>query len=379
MKDTSLSKDKKVVKKENKQPTNKKTLTHELPDAIVINPEFPAPIGEATSLQARLRRAQTMRKYAAKLTRARKLARHRVASSKQLRRRSLNRARSITRQRLVGGRASKYRHMSAAAKIAVDRMADKQQKRIRTMATRLGPKIKRDDIRRLAAIAAGRKIRNTRMPIVASTDHPRSGYVLTEKALSALKTKAQESGLSVATLKAVFDRGLEAYKQKPVAKVTPQQWAFGRVNSYISKGKAYDADKDLREAAKPTQQYYGMRIARNLKNVSPSQLPPVRDLEQDNDVKRDLEHPEHEAKERELQRMADRMRRRTGEYQRKIIEKADLIQKQLTPELKSHLAKKPEVVDYTKIIQKAIQKYLLRRSQTLTARPKSEDQPEEGA
>lgn len=379
MKHTSSPNDKKVVKKENKQPTNKKTLTHELPDAIVINPEFPAPIGETTSLQARLRRAQVMRKYSAKLTRARKLARHRVANSKQLRRRSLNRARSITRQRLVGGRASKYRHMSAAAKIAVDRMADRQQKRITTMATRLGPKIKRDDIRRLAAIAAGRKIRNTRIPIVASTEYPKNGYALTEKALAALKTKAQESGLSVATLKAVFDRGLAAYKQKPVPKVTPQQWAFGRVNSYISKGKAYEADKDLREAAKPTQQYYGMRIARNLKGVDPAQLPPVRDLEQDNDVKRDLEHPEHEGKERQIQRMADRMRRRTGEYQRKIIENVDLIQKQLTPELKAQLSKKPLMTDYADIIQKAIRKYLLKRSQTITARPKSEDQPEEGA
>ena len=69
-----------------------------------------------------------------------------------------------------------------------------------------------------------------------------------EKALEGLKKKAEKSGISYATLKKVYDRGMAAWKSGHRPGTTPQQWAYARVNSYITKGKTYHtADSDLRE------------------------------------------------------------------------------------------------------------------------------------
>ena len=66
--------------------------------------------------------------------------------------------------------------------------------------------------------------------------------------IAGLVKKAQESGISYGTLKKVYDRGMAAWKTGHRPGTTPQQWAFARVNSYITKGKTYNtADKDLRD------------------------------------------------------------------------------------------------------------------------------------
>ena len=69
--------------------------------------------------------------------------------------------------------------------------------------------------------------------------------------IAGLVKKAQESGISYGTLKKVYDRGMAAWKTGHRPGTTPQQWAFARVNSYITKGKTYNtADKDLRDTPK---------------------------------------------------------------------------------------------------------------------------------
>lgn len=72
---------------------------------------------------------------------------------------------------------------------------------------------------------------------------------LTEAEISALRKKAEKSGVSYGTLKKVYNRGLAAWRTGHRPGTTPQQWAFARVNSYITKGKGtyHGADKDLRE------------------------------------------------------------------------------------------------------------------------------------
>jgi len=73
---------------------------------------------------------------------------------------------------------------------------------------------------------------------------------LTEAEISALRKKAEKSGISYGTLKKVFNRGMAAWRTGHRPGTTPQQWAFARVNSYITKGKTYHtADKDLRETS----------------------------------------------------------------------------------------------------------------------------------
>jgi len=67
---------------------------------------------------------------------------------------------------------------------------------------------------------------------------------------SSLSAKAEKSGISVGTLRKVYNRGVAAWNSGHRPGTTPQQWGHARVNSYINKGKTYHtADKDLREEA----------------------------------------------------------------------------------------------------------------------------------
>ena len=65
---------------------------------------------------------------------------------------------------------------------------------------------------------------------------------------ASMADKAKKSGISVGTLKKVYNRGVAAWKTGHRPGTTPQQWGMARVNSYITKGKGtyHGADKDLR-------------------------------------------------------------------------------------------------------------------------------------
>ena len=81
----------------------------------------------------------------------------------------------------------------------------------------------------------------------SSSIAPGNDYVLGEKQIDALKKKAEKSGISYGTLKKVYDRGMAAWKSGHRPGTTPQQWAFARVNSFVTKSKGTwgGADKDL--------------------------------------------------------------------------------------------------------------------------------------
>lgn len=70
-----------------------------------------------------------------------------------------------------------------------------------------------------------------------------------EDATTGLAKKAKESGISIGTLRKVYNRGMAAWRTGHRPGTTPQQWAMARVNSYIAKGKGTygGADKDLHE------------------------------------------------------------------------------------------------------------------------------------
>ena len=60
-----------------------------------------------------------------------------------------------------------------------------------------------------------------------------------------LKKKAAKSGISYGTLKKVYNRGMAAWRTGHRPGTTPQQWAFARVNSFITGGGARKSDADL--------------------------------------------------------------------------------------------------------------------------------------
>ena len=76
--------------------------------------------------------------------------------------------------------------------------------------------------------------------------------ILTEKQIEGLKKKSEKSGIPYGILKQVYNRGMAAWKSGHRPGATPQQWAFARVNSFITKGKGTwgGADKDLAAKAR---------------------------------------------------------------------------------------------------------------------------------
>lgn len=80
-----------------------------------------------------------------------------------------------------------------------------------------------------------------------------------------LAEKARASGIPVGALKAVYDRGIGAWKTNPesvrlqsgeknysasrAGKMSKEQWAMARVNAFIAKRDTvyYGADKDIRK------------------------------------------------------------------------------------------------------------------------------------
>jgi len=62
-----------------------------------------------------------------------------------------------------------------------------------------------------------------------------------------LADKAKKSGISVGTLKKVYNRGMAAWKTGHRPGTTPQQWGHARVNAFIVKKKkgTLNHDKDL--------------------------------------------------------------------------------------------------------------------------------------
>jgi hypothetical protein len=70
-----------------------------------------------------------------------------------------------------------------------------------------------------------------------------------ETADAGLAAKASKSGISIATLRKVYRRGVAAWNSGHRPGTTPQQWGMARVNSYIGKGSGTygGADKDLHE------------------------------------------------------------------------------------------------------------------------------------
>ena len=69
---------------------------------------------------------------------------------------------------------------------------------------------------------------------------------LNEK-IKGLENKAKKTGMPYSILKQVYNRGMAAWKGGHRPGTTQQQWAFARVNSFVTKssGTWGGADKDL--------------------------------------------------------------------------------------------------------------------------------------
>ena len=73
------------------------------------------------------------------------------------------------------------------------------------------------------------------------------GEELLDEKIKGIENKAKKSGMPYSILKKVYDRGMAAWKGGHRPGATQQQWAFARVNSFVTKssGTWGGADKDL--------------------------------------------------------------------------------------------------------------------------------------
>jgi len=98
---------------------------------------------------------------------------------------------------------------------------------------------------------------------------------LDEKKIAGLVKKADKTGIPYGILKQVYNRGMAAWRTGHRPGTTPQQWAFARVNSFVTKSKGTwgGADKDLAAKVRGRKESYeiGADYAKHTKEVTPGQ------------------------------------------------------------------------------------------------------------
>lgn len=247
---------------------------------------------KALTLPQRQKRARIIRSHERSMERAREVAKKKLAPTSQLEKRALSHARAIVKKRFAARRGTPYAELTTSEKIQVDTAVSKKTKLIQKIAARLLPRIRKAEYERLKSFRNGEKLQDL------STQNPKSqgimpkvteemtqlfstldshdttsligiienailqfkqdndpmgdqlkkmlNAVLPEDVVTeALLKKSDKTGIPFSTLKEVFERG--EYDWDPSNRMTQEQYAFARVNSYIGKGKAYYMDADLRE------------------------------------------------------------------------------------------------------------------------------------
>ena len=246
-------------------------------------------LDETLNIQQRQKRAAIMRRYKSKIERGREVAKSRIAGQSNIKKRAYAQARQIFRKKLAGEHGAEYEKLGPSEKMAVDKLLDNKGKAIKKLALRLIPKVKRNEYQRLQSYTKGHALMNkgvseefndlfleyfgssapgnsgstgerTMNPITSKDTKSKKTKAPQIKILGkfteeyendtaisrALENKADKAGIDLAIIGEVYDRGLEAWSEQ--YNVSPTQYAFARVNSFINKGKTYyNEDADLVE------------------------------------------------------------------------------------------------------------------------------------
>lgn len=222
-------------------------------------------LSEVLTVDQRRKRGMIMRRYSAKIGRARELAKKRLAPTEKLKKRSLIQARDIIRRRVAGRRGANYDSLSPSEKIQIDIQVQKRKGVIKKIAGRLMPKVKAAEYARLKSFLHGSPMQHMHsgpdvqheqfnqmfeefantVEIVTVDDILREmtdlvlEKIITEKQIQALEKRAQRSGIQFDLLEQVYVRGL-------LDTMGDQHAAFNRVNAFCCGGKsAMNEDNDL--------------------------------------------------------------------------------------------------------------------------------------
>lgn len=287
-----------------------KTQTGKPKNPIDINPQLKdddglrreaidlaaTPLGEkALTIVQRQKRSRIFKRNLPKIQRARLIAQKRQASPQKLQVRAERAARELLKKRFAGRKGTAYADLSVSEKIQVDKRLEGKAKLIKKIAMRLLPRIRRAEVQRLQSFYKGTPMTSKHQeptlnesfekmfgvfsnhdqatikemvqqhqpedlidiienmiddlakdgnPIVDTLREMLDNVAPKNPIYESLMNKAVKNGVPFEVLEEVFNRGLDAWDGK---RGTQEQYAFDRVNSYISHGKAYDLDADLHE------------------------------------------------------------------------------------------------------------------------------------
>ncbi len=222
------------------------TLRHALHEELT-----PEELQEVVSVQTRIKKAAKARTMKSRLAMGRRRALKRKASRGTLTRRAQRTARKFMRARMLRGQ--KYSDLSYSARAALDRRLKIKSKSVNRLAMKLLPRISAAEQRRKLGTGFKTPAGLGRMAGLARESLEllmREQNKLPQTIITVLERKSSQSNIPYEILETVYYRGLADFAAGHRPTLTPQQWAFNRVNSYIHEGLTYHtADKDLAEGA----------------------------------------------------------------------------------------------------------------------------------
>ena len=109
-------------------------------------------IERVVNIMQRRKRSLQMKRRKPRIVRARNIKRNRLATKEQLMRRAMRMAKTMLRKRAGGARGANYSKLSPAQKMNIDRQVEPRAKNLKAMATRLLPRVRSGEMKRLNAV-----------------------------------------------------------------------------------------------------------------------------------------------------------------------------------------------------------------------------------
>ena len=209
------------------------------------------------SLAQRRKAAQRMKKMTKTSSFKTKVAKkaRKIASPEDLMKRAQKKAKLklITKMAID---SKKYSSMEPQQKMAIDKKLEKKGATIKKIAKKMLPALKKQEVEKVKKAKAKKEEANPcwdgykQVGMKTTSDGRKVPNCVPEETqidekIEGLKKKSEKSGIAYGILKKVYDRGMAAWRTGHRPGTTPQQWAFARVNSFITGGGARKSDADL--------------------------------------------------------------------------------------------------------------------------------------
>ena len=209
------------------------------------------------SLAQRRKAAQRMKKMTKTSSFKTKVAKkaRKIASPEDLMKRAQKKAKLKLISKM-GIDSKKYSSMEPQQKMAIDKKLEKKGATIKKIAKKMLPALKKQEVEKVKKAKAKKEEANPcwdgykQVGMKTTSDGRKVPNCVPEETqidekIEGLKKKSEKSGIAYGILKKVYDRGMAAWRTGHRPGTTPQQWAFARVNSFITGGGARKSDADL--------------------------------------------------------------------------------------------------------------------------------------